>query len=154
LLTEIETVTGMHRKNLIRLLNAPTLERKPRQRGRGFTYTPEVARLVRQVRESPDYVFAERLMPSLLPMAPHLATFNKVALTPDLDEKLARITEATARPLLRSAPRLPPPLPRRGPERPNQLRQPLAMGRLPRNVTEAGHRDTDPVHHFGRSAEG
>jgi hypothetical protein len=49
LLTEMEAVTGMHRKSLIRLLNAPTLARKARKKGRGHTYGPGVARVAYSV---------------------------------------------------------------------------------------------------------
>ena len=38
LLTEMEQVTGLHRKSLLRLLHARTLERKQRAKGRGRTY--------------------------------------------------------------------------------------------------------------------
>ena len=31
-LTEMETVTGLHRKSLVRLVRGPTLERTPRKR--------------------------------------------------------------------------------------------------------------------------
>ena len=37
LLTEMEAVTGLHRKSLARLLRAPSLERRPRRRQRGRT---------------------------------------------------------------------------------------------------------------------
>ena len=38
LLSEMEAVTGLHRKSLIRLVRGPTLERKPRSRWRGRAY--------------------------------------------------------------------------------------------------------------------
>jgi len=38
MLTEMEQVTGLHRKSLLRLLHAPPLERKKREKGRGRTY--------------------------------------------------------------------------------------------------------------------
>src|SRR5437867_2160422 len=62
LLTEMEAVTSLHRKSLIRLLHAPSLERPPRRsRVRRRRYGPEVADVVRVVWESLDYVCAERL---------------------------------------------------------------------------------------------
>ena len=42
LLDEMEAVTELHRKSLIRLING-SLERKPRQRQRGRTYGAEVS---------------------------------------------------------------------------------------------------------------
>src|SRR5258708_4967024 len=38
LLTEMEQVTGLHRKSVLRLLHAKTLDRKKRSKGRGRTY--------------------------------------------------------------------------------------------------------------------
>ena len=38
LLSDMEQVTGLHRKSLLRLLHAQTLERKKRSRRRGRTY--------------------------------------------------------------------------------------------------------------------
>jgi len=38
ILTEMEHVTGLHRKSLLRLLHALTLESKRREKGRGCTY--------------------------------------------------------------------------------------------------------------------
>lgn len=35
LLSEMEAVTGLHRKSLLRLLHAPSLERQPRRQQRG-----------------------------------------------------------------------------------------------------------------------
>lgn len=35
MLTEMEQVTGLHRKSLLRLLHAPTLERKKREKEEG-----------------------------------------------------------------------------------------------------------------------
>jgi hypothetical protein len=37
MLTEMEHVTDVHRKSLLRLLHAPSLERKTREKGRGRT---------------------------------------------------------------------------------------------------------------------
>lgn len=69
LLDEIEEVTGMHRKSVIRLLNAPDLSRKARQKQRGRKYGPEVDDAIRVIAESLDYICAERLKPALPEMA-------------------------------------------------------------------------------------
>ena len=77
LLTEMETVTGLHRKSLLRLLHAPSLERAPRgPRLRRRTYGTAVADVVRVVWESLDYVCAERLTPALLATAQQLAQWE------------------------------------------------------------------------------
>src|SRR5262252_681088 len=75
LLTEMQQVTSLHRKHLIRLLNAESLERKRRQTPRKRTYGVEVERVVLHVWESLDYICAERLTPTLVKMAKHLASF-------------------------------------------------------------------------------
>ena len=65
LLTEMEQVTSLHRKHLIRLLNGASLERKKRQTPRKRTYGLEVERVVLRVWESLDYICAERLTPDV-----------------------------------------------------------------------------------------
>jgi hypothetical protein len=49
LLTEMEAVTGLHRKSLTRLLAAPSLARRPRSRQRGRTYGVELRAVVATV---------------------------------------------------------------------------------------------------------
>ena len=66
LLSEMERVTGMHRKSLTRLLHARSLERQKRCIPRARSYGLEVERVIVQVWESRDYICAERLTPSLL----------------------------------------------------------------------------------------
>lgn len=64
LLTEIEQVTHLHRKHLIRLLNGVSLGRKKRTTARPRTYGLEVEQVIMRVWESLDYICAERLTPS------------------------------------------------------------------------------------------
>ena len=90
LLTEMEQVTGLHRKSLLRLLHAPTLERQKRSHGRGRTYGLAVEQVILVVWESLDYVCAERLTPVLLATAQHLARFGSVHLSHEVEEQLAR----------------------------------------------------------------
>src|SRR5512136_1469159 len=68
LLDEMEEVTELHRKSLVRLMKADPV-RKPRQRQRGRTYDHEVADAIRVIAETLDYICAERLTPSLLSSA-------------------------------------------------------------------------------------
>ena len=84
LLTEMEQVTSLHRKHLIRLLNAESLERKKRQTPRKRTYGLEVERVVLRVWESLDYICAERLTPTLAKTAKHLARFGVLRLTAEV----------------------------------------------------------------------
>jgi len=53
LLDEMEAVTGLHRKSLIRLMDG-YLERKTRCAERGETYSPEVDDALRVIAESLD----------------------------------------------------------------------------------------------------
>src|SRR5712692_10889965 len=65
LLQEMETITQLHRKSLIRLLNAESLQRQRRPRERGNTYDCHLDDALRIMAESLDYVCAERLKPAL-----------------------------------------------------------------------------------------
>jgi hypothetical protein len=101
LLSEMEQVTGMHRKSLTRLLHAGSLERKRQKSPREHSYGAEVEEVIVQVWESLDYICAERLTPVLLPMAQHLARFATVKLSEEIEEQLQTISRATVSRLLR-----------------------------------------------------
>lgn len=155
LLTEMEAVTGLQRKSLLRLLHAPSLDRAPkRARLRRKTYGPEVADVVRVVWESLDYLCAERLTPGLLATAQHLAQCQELVLTPAVAAQLATIGRATVQRLLQRFQRDTPKLPRRGPSAPNRLLREVPMGRLPWTTTVPGSFETDLVHHCGPVASG
>lgn len=154
LLTEMEAVTGLHRKSLTRLLAAPSLARRPRQRQRGRAYGVELRPVVALVWESLDYICAERLTPALLPTARHLAAFGECRLTPELEARLGTISRATVQRLLATMPRPAPRLPRGGPEQANRARQAVPMGRLPWQTAEPGRFEVDLVHHCGASTAG
>lgn len=154
LLTEMEEVTGMHRKSLTRLLHAPSLARTPRRTQRDRRYGAAVRQIVQVVWESLDYVCAERLTPQLLATAQHLATFGEVTLTAALEAELAAISRATVGRMLTRLPRATPRLPRRGPEQANRLRRAVPMGRIPWQTTEPGWFEVDLVHHCGDSTAG
>ena len=55
LLSEMEQVSKLHRKHLIRLLNGESLDRKKRSTPRSRRYGLEVERVVLRVWESLDY---------------------------------------------------------------------------------------------------
>ena len=54
LLSEMEAVTGLHRKSLTRLMNCESLDRQPRRVQRGGVYGADVAEVIRVVWESQD----------------------------------------------------------------------------------------------------
>ena len=154
LLSEMEQVSKLHRKHLIRLLNGKSLERKKRSTPRSRTYGPEVERVVLRVWESLDYLCAERLTPSLGRMAKHLAGFGSLVLTTEVESQKAPISPATVERMLRKNRARKARLPRTGPHRANQVTKGVPMGRIPWDTKEPGHFETDLVHHGGESAAG
>src|SRR6266567_4174777 len=126
LLTEMQEVTSLHRKSLTRLMHTA----------------------------SRDYICAERLTPSLLRMAQHLARFEPLGLTAQVEGQLATISRATVARILgkyRSRMRR---LPQKGAERANQVTKGVPMGRIPWDISDPGHFEVDLVHHNGESSAG
>jgi len=154
LLDEMEHVTELCRKTLIRLLNSPDLARKPRRKQRGRKYGPEVDDAIRVIAESLDYICAERLKPVLAQMAKHLAEFNELQVSPELIAKLETIGTATVGRILRRVRQDTYRLPRKGPQRTNQVAREIPMGRIPWNEDEPGHFEVDTVHHCGQATVG
>ncbi len=154
LLTEMEAVTRLHRKHLVRLLAPGGLIRQRRGHQRAREYGAAVDDVLRVVWESLDYVCAERLTPALLATAEHLAGFGEVRLTDALREQLGRISRATVQRRLDTLRQDTPRLPRRGPEAANQVARALPMGRLAWDTADPGHFEVDLVHHSGPVASG
>ena len=154
LLSEMEQVTGLHRKSLLRLLHAPSLERRPRTRQRGRTYGAPVEWVVVKVWESLDFICAERLTPTLVETARHLAHFGVLTLPPPVEAQLAQISEASVARLLARHRTARLRLPRGGPERANSATRDVPMTRIPWDTTEPGHCEVDLVHHAGASTAG
>ena len=94
LLDEMEAVTGMHRKSLIRRMNSD-LVRQARSREREKTYGPEVDDALRVIYESFDCICADRLTPNLVWMTSHLARHGELEATPTLLDQLAQISIST-----------------------------------------------------------
>ncbi len=154
LLTEMEQVTGLHRKSLTRLMHAGSLERKKRVTPRARTYGLAVEQVIVRVWESRDYICAERLTPGLLTMAQHLARFEPLGLTSQVQEQLATISRATVARIFRKYRSRMRRLPQKGAERANQATKGVPMGRIPWNIGEPGHFEVDLVHHSGESTAG
>ena len=153
LLDEMQALTGMHRKALIRLMKGP-LARKAREKQRGKGYGPEVDDALRVIGESLDWLCAERLTPTLSWMAEHLAAHGELETTPELLEALGQISISTVRRRLKYLRRDQRCLPRRGPERANQATRGVPMRRIPWNEPQPGHFETDLVHHCGATTSG
>jgi glutamine synthetase adenylyltransferase len=153
LLDEMEAVTELHRKSLIRRMNG-SLERHPRQSQRGRTYGSEVSHALRVIAESFDYLCAERLTPNLVWMANHLAAHDELEVSDHLLDKLDQVSVSTVQRILARIPRDKPRLPRKGPQRTRKLTQDIPMRRIPWNEQQPGYLETDLVHHCGPSPSG
>ena len=120
LLDEMEAITGLHRKSLIRLMSG-SLERKPRHKRRGRTYGPEVDDALRVISESFDHICAERLQPNVVWMATHLARHGEIKVSQLLLDQLSRISVSTVRRTLNRLRQDERRLPRKGPAQANRV---------------------------------
>jgi len=153
LLDEMEAVTGLNRKTLIRLLKG-SLARKPRGRERGERYGPTVDAALRIIDESFDSICTERLTPNLVWMARHLEQHGELVTTPELLKQLGQISRSTVARRLARVRQDQPRLPRKKPRPRNPRLQHIPMLRLPWNLREPGHFETDLVHHCGPTSAG
>jgi len=155
LLDEMEAVTELHRKSILRLIHGE-LARKPRRKQRGKTYGAEVKAVLRVIAESLDYPCAERLRPNLVWMAQHLEKHGELKIHPEVKQKLARISLSTIRRMLgpvgEESNRL-----AHQKERPgvaNSLLKAVPMRRIGWDEAQPGHFEVDLVHHCGASPDG
>jgi len=153
LLDEMEVITELDRKSLVRLMGG-SLERRPRHRQRGRTYGPEVDDALRVIAESMDYICPERLTPNLTWLAQHLAAHGELVASAGLLEQLEHISESTVGRILARIRQDEPRLPRQGPRQPNALLRDIPMKRIPWHEPQPGHFEVDLVHHCGSSASG
>jgi len=131
LLDEMEAMTGLHRKSLLRLLGASGLERQPRTRQRGRVYGSTVDDALRVIWESLDYICAERLTPGLVPTAQRLAAHGELVLSTDLEQQLGQISVASVQRRLTRLAQDTPRLPRKGPEQANRVARTIPMAGWP-----------------------
>lgn len=153
LLDEMEAVTDMHRKSLIRLMSG-SLERKPRSQQRSKTYGPEVDDALRVIDESFDGICAERLTPNLVWMAGHLGHHGELRVTPILLDQLGRISISTVQRVLNRIHQDQPRLPRKRAQKGRRVTRDIPMKRLSWEISIPGHLETDLVHHCGPTASG
>jgi len=154
LLEELQAMTGLHRKSLVRLLAPGGLARHPRQRQRGRAYGSDVDDALRVIWESLDYVCAERLTPALLATAWVLARHGELGLTPEVEAHLSRISVATVQRRLTRFAQDTPRLPRTRPGSANAVARTIPMEQIPWSEAEPGHFEVDLVHHSGPSTTG
>jgi hypothetical protein len=153
LLDEMEAHTQQHRKSLIRRMGSD-MRRRSRRRQRGRTYGPEVDDALRVIHESQDYICAERVTPDLVRMAIQLARHGELEVNDELLAQLERISVSTVRRILARIHQDEPRLPRKHPRRSNAVTRDVPMKRIPWNVKEPGHFETDLVHHSGPTNSG
>ena len=153
LLDEMEAVTGLHRKSLVRLIKGKSLARQPRQEQRGSKYGVEVSDALRVIAESTDYICAERLTPNLVWLAEHLAAHGELEVSSQLLEQLRQVSVSTVERRLDLIRQDEPRLPRKKPAA-RRLTQDIPMKRIAWDEAEVGHFETDLVHHCGVSASG
>jgi len=153
LLNEMETMTGCHRKSLVRHMKSD-LRRQKRRKQRGRSYGIEIYAALKVIAESYDYICAERLQPNLVKMAEQLEAHGELSLTPKTREQLGEISIPTVRRIVARLQQDEPRLPQKGPERANQLARQVPIGRIEWNESEPGHFEVDMVHHCGGSSSG
>jgi hypothetical protein len=155
LLDEIEAVTGLHRKSILRTINGQ-LSRKKRRQERGREYGVEVDDAIRVIARSLDYPCAERLQPNLVWMAEQLSVHAELQVRKETLEQLARISVSTLKRTLKRVGRSEPKLANQVPKRPpsNSLRKRYPMSRIAWDIEEVGHFEVDLVHHCGEVANG
>jgi hypothetical protein len=153
LLDEMEAVTGLHRKSLIRLM-ASDMKRKLRRRHRGRQYGAEVDDALRIICESFDYPCAERLQSNLVWMAKQLAGHGELTVSEQLEAQLSRISVSTVKRILGRIQQDKPRLPRRKPSRGNAFAKDIPMRQIAWNEHQPGHFEVDMVHHSGPSSSG
>ena len=155
LLDEMEVVTRMHRKSILRILKG-RLSRKKRFRERGKTYGVGVEDAIRVIARSLDYACAERLQPNLVWMAQHLEGHGELRLEQGTLEKLEVISVTTLKRILKRVGRSEPKLSQRKPPGPrlSRVRKAYPMVKIAWDIQEAGHFELDLVHHGGDSSAG
>lgn len=154
LLDEMETVTGMHRKSLLRLLHAPTLRRQPRTQQRAKTYGAQVDDAIRVIWESLDYICAERLTPALALTAQQLVAHGELVVPDAVLVQLHRISVASVQRRLTRFTQDTPRLPRRGPDQANRVARGIPVRTIAWDEASPGHFEVDLVHHGGAEPRG
>jgi hypothetical protein len=153
LLDEMERITGLDRKTIIRRMNG-ILVRKKRTQQRSRVYGTEMEAALGIIAESEDNITAERLTPNLKWMAEHLVRHGELQASTRLLDQLQNISTSTVARILKRVRQDQPRLPQRGPGPANRCTQGVPMCRIPWNEPEPGHFELDLVHHAGRSSSG
>lgn len=153
LLDEMEVMTGLDRKTLIRRMSSVP-ERKARQKQRERVYKAPFDQALRILDETFDHIAAERITPNLVWMAEILEQHGEMSLDDEVREQLARVSVSTVARRRKRLGQDEPHLPRKGPEQTRHLNQQIPMRRIPRDEPTPGHFEVDLVHHCGPQTSG
>jgi hypothetical protein len=156
MLDDMEHVTGMHRKSIIRILNG-RLSRKKRTQERGPTYGIDVMYFVRKISKALDHPCAERLKPNLTFMAKHMINHGQLKVDNiDALRKLETISISTLKRMLANINKSQEKISRkRFPKRKrNTLKESFPMRRIPFDTPEPGHFEVDLVLHCDENHAG
>jgi len=153
LLDEMENLTGLHRKSLIRLINGP-LKRRPRRRQRGAVYKADFDDALRVIAETADYICAERLTPGLVQLADHLEAHGEVTLSEGLRQQLGCVSVSTVRRRLNRIRQDEPRLPRKKRRWTPSWHRDIPAKRISWKVRKPGYFEADLVLHCGPEPSG
>lgn len=152
LLAEMEVITQLHRKSLIRLMNGLVI-RKRRKKQRGQEYDYELDKAIGIISKSMDHPCAERLQPNLGWMADQLIDHKELTITARVRKQLDQVSVSTLQRRLNRM-KIDRKLQRRRPEEANRWRREVPERRIDWDMKEPGHFEVDMVHHCGISASG
>ena len=155
ILTEFCLTTGYHRKSAIRLLNRKPQRSRKARLGRPREYGHEVTRVLRIAWEATGRVCSKLLAPFLPDLIESLERHREIAPSPEVREKLLRISPATIDRLLK-------PFRLRPLRRPNTKSRSVSLlrNKIPMRTfaelrgLETGHLEVDLVLHCGMTVEG
>lgn len=153
LLDEMEKMTGLDRKTLIRTMHSD-LQRQPRRRERGATYGAPVQDAIQLIAETLDYPCAERLTPGLAPTARQLAAYGELELPPALEAQLEQVSISTVKRLVGRRTQDQPRLRAAGRTTQHPLTEGIPMLILPWDEPVPGAFEIDLVHHCGPRTDG
>ena len=155
MLDDMEHVTGLNRKSIIRILNG-RLSRKKRTKDRGPSYGIEVRNAAVKISEALDHPCAERLQPSLVFMANHMKRHNQLYVDKDMLRRLEIISISTLKRLLSNTNKSTEKISRkRFPKRKrNTFKESFPMRKIPYDTPEPGHFEVDLVLHCDEDSSG
>lgn len=155
MLDDMEHVTGLNRKSIIRILNG-RLSRKKRSKERGPTYGTDVIDAARIISHVLDHPCAERLQPNLVFMAKHLSNHRQLFVDENTLESLESISISTLKRTLANINKSADKIGRkRFPKRKrNSFKEVYPMRRIPYDIPQPGHFEVDLVLHCNEDNAG